>query len=230
MMKRVVLGILCLLLLCSAGLVPAVSESAGAVYASNREEAYEMVLQRYQKGMAHYARMQEEDNSFLAEGEFNSPLYFLYRDITGDGQPELLFLASRDDTEEWPEDIADLFIYTWEDDHAELILRFDEFYAIAGNGPWYEIYQDGTGSGDLYMHYGCDSPGSLSKYQLGPDGHYTLFKTISAYIDPESDPLAIYYYVDGREASREDYEAAEAMLSADSKVLVASTSEVVSIP
>ena len=211
---------------------PAIRER-DVVYASTRDEAYAILQQRYQAGISHYREMQEEDNALLTEygDEFagNTPLYPTCMDVTGDGTPELLFLATRDDVEDWNYDSADLFIYTWKGNHAEQILWIDNFYAIAGNGPWYEIFQDDTGNGTLYFSYGCDSPGVREKYELNEVGQYALSMSVSGYRDyeAESEDDAYTYYMFSAIIHEDEYEAARFMAEAPdgNRRLLFSTSE-----
>ena len=230
-MKRCFAFVISLLLLFSCCAVSAESAPAirdrDEVYASGMEEAYAILAQRFQSGMEHYMEMQEADNALMAEmDDFrgNSPLYTEYLDVTGDGQAEMLFLATREDAEDWESDSADLWIYTWKGDHAEQILWIGSLYVIAGDGPWYEIYQDGTGSGALYLRYGCDTPGVLAKYELNGDGQYVPAGSVSAYCDYEAvteEDDGFTYYVNGVEASKEEYEAARNTLAVDDRILVA---------
>ncbi len=192
------------------------------VYAPTREEAYAIIKQRYQAGMDHYREMQQMDDEMLADAEDfagNSPLYELYLDITGNGEPEMLFLATREGRDEWDQDTADLFVYTWKGDHAEQILWIDTLYAIAGNGPWYEIYQNAEFPESLYVRSGCDEPGIMRLYELNSSGQYYLLREVSAYYDYESEEF--FCYVNGTQVSEDDYKSALEALEVPSKKLIA---------
>jgi len=196
--------------------------SPDEVYAPTREEAYAIIKQRYQAGMDHYREMQEMDDEMLADAEGfagNSPLYELYLDITGNGEPEMLFLATREGRDEWDQDTADLFVYTWKGDHAEQILWIDTLYAIAGNGPWYEIYQNAEFPESLYVRSGCDEPGIMRLYELNSSGQYYLLREISAYYDYESEEF--FCYVNGTQVSEDDYKSALEALEVPSKKSIA---------
>ena len=165
--------------------------SRDETYADSRDEAYSLVAQRYAEGMAHYAGMQEEDNSYMAEwGDWagNSPIYLLNIDVTGDWEPEMLFVATPEETEaEDFTDIADLYIYTWKGDHAEQILCVKEIFVIAGDGPWYEVFVDMEKPGVLYVNCGCNSPGEQMRFELNGDGQFVETAWISAYCDYEAE-------------------------------------------
>ncbi len=197
--------------------------SRDMVYASSMEEAYTAIEQRYRDSISHYREMQEADDALSAGfyGDFtgNAPLYPARMDVTGDGTPELLFLATRDDVDEWNTGSADLFIYTWKAGHAEQILWIESFYQIAGNAPWYEIYQDGTGNGTLYFRYGCDSPGTQEKYELNESGQYALSMSVSGYCDYEalSESDAYTYYLFNTAVWKDEYDAARYMMEVSDK-------------
>ena len=237
-MKRcfaVIVSLILLLACCSgpAESAPAI-RSRDEVPAADMEGAWNILADRYRAGMEHYRQMQEDDNAMMAEYDDsfggNSPLYTEYLDVTGDGQPEMLFLATRDDVEDWESDSADLFVYAWKDGRAEQILWIEMLYVIAGDGPWYEIYQDGSGSGDLYVRSGCDTPGTLSKYSLNGDGQYVLAGSVSAYCDYEAitdEDDGFVYYVNGEIVPKDVYETALDALAVEEKILIASTLETV---
>ncbi len=210
---------------------PAIREK-DETYAADRRSAYAAVLRRRQDGLENYARLQAEDNDVRGYwGDFagNSPLYTDYIDITGDGQPELLFMATPDGLEEWETESADLFVYAWRGDHAEQILWGGTIFAVAGNGPWYEIYLDEDNRWDLYVRYGCDAPGSLNCYRLNEDGQYALVKSTAGYTDYEAETTEYYdgctYYVDGMVAPKAEYDAAMAEMEVEHKIMIASTEE-----
>jgi hypothetical protein len=147
----------------------------------------------------------------------------------GDQQPELLFMATPDGLEEWETESADLFFYAWRGDHAEQILWGGTIFAVAGNGPWYEIYLDADNRGDLYVHFGCDAPGSLNCYRVNEDGQYALVKSTAGYTDYEAETTEYYdgctYYVDGMVTPKAEYDAAMAEMEVEHKIMIASTEE-----
>ena len=161
------------------------------------KQEYLRILKLHRIGIQAYEQAMDEEAKWGAV----YPLIVGLQDITGDGQPELLFIRiNQNCLNEGYYEQGDLYIYTMSGQSAVNILYAKNVYCYGGNGPNYEIFQP-VGSTDLYVQGGGNG-GENARYVL-TNGKYKLAKKIIFVFTGDEEDSE--YYIDGASVSRAAY-------------------------